>query len=157
DEGRGTVWEEIIINCPKEVPLVALSATVSNVGDIAAWITEVHRPIVAIQHPVRPVPLQYFLLDPTGKIVSISELTKKDHASLQGHSHGRRSRRRRGPALTRLVPQLQARRWLPAIYFIFSRSGCEAALRRLLGAAVQLIDPHRQHEVEEAIEKTLLD
>src|ERR671924_317099 len=38
DEGRGTVWEEVIITCPKEVPLVALSATVSNVDEIAAWI-----------------------------------------------------------------------------------------------------------------------
>src|SRR5262249_4662095 len=26
DEGRGTVWEEIIVNCPKDVVLVALSA-----------------------------------------------------------------------------------------------------------------------------------
>ena len=32
DEGRGTVWEEIIVNCPKDVALVALSATVKNVG-----------------------------------------------------------------------------------------------------------------------------
>src|SRR5919197_2462251 len=31
DEGRGTVWEEIIVNAPKDVPLVALSATVANV------------------------------------------------------------------------------------------------------------------------------
>ena len=67
DEGRGTVWEEIIINCPKDVPLVALSATVSNIDEIADWIADIHRPIVAIQHPVRPVPLEYFLVDPQGK------------------------------------------------------------------------------------------
>jgi ATP-dependent RNA helicase HelY len=157
DAGRGTVWEEIIINCPKEVPLVALSATVSNVGEIAAWITEVHRPIIAIQHPVRPVPLQYCLTDPAGKIVSVSDLTIQERAAFAAHRPGRHSRRRRGPDLTRLILQLQARRWLPAIYFIFSRSGCEAALRRLLGAGVELIDPHRQPEVEEAIERTLLD
>ena len=157
DAGRGTVWEEIIINCPKEVPLVALSATVSNVGEIAAWITEVHRSIIAIQHPVRPVPLQYFLIDPAGKIISVSDLTNQERTAFEAQRPGRHSRRRRGPDLTRLILQLQARRWLPAIYFIFSRSGCEAALRRLLGAAVQLIDPHCQHEVEEAIERTLLD
>src|SRR5436853_2684673 len=30
DEGRGTVWEEIIVNAPANVRLVALSATVAN-------------------------------------------------------------------------------------------------------------------------------
>ena len=53
DEGRGTVWEEIIVNCPKDVALVALSATVRNVDEIADWISLVHRPIVAITHPHR--------------------------------------------------------------------------------------------------------
>ena len=38
DEGRGTVWEEIVINCPATIQLVALSATVSNIREIAAWI-----------------------------------------------------------------------------------------------------------------------
>jgi superfamily II RNA helicase len=68
DEGRGTVWEEIIVNCPKDVALVALSATVQNVGEIADWITLVHRPIVAITHPERPVPLQYLVADLSGEI-----------------------------------------------------------------------------------------
>src|SRR5262249_56408479 len=34
DEGRGTVWEEIIVNAPPDVRLVALSATVANVKEI---------------------------------------------------------------------------------------------------------------------------
>ncbi|MBI3629706.1 MAG: DEAD/DEAH box helicase, partial [Candidatus Rokubacteria bacterium] len=45
DEGRGTVWEEIIVNAPADVALVALSATVANVKEIADWISLVHRPI----------------------------------------------------------------------------------------------------------------
>ena len=68
DEGRGTVWEEIIVNCPKDVALVALSATVRNVDEIADWIGLVHRPIVAITHPHRPVPLQYLVADLSGEI-----------------------------------------------------------------------------------------
>jgi superfamily II RNA helicase len=68
DEGRGTVWEEIIVNCPKDVALVALSATVRNVNEIADWIGLVHRPIVAVTHPHRPVPLQYLVADLSGEI-----------------------------------------------------------------------------------------
>jgi ATP-dependent RNA helicase HelY len=157
DEGRGTVWEEIIINCPQDVPLVALSATVSNLHDIAAWIAEVHRPIVPIHHPIRPVPLQYFLVDPEGTITSPTDLDKKERPVVGRQDRERRHRRRRGPDSNRLIQQLQGRRWLPAIYFIFSRAGCEAALQRSLRQGVQLIDAPRQREVEEAIAETLLD
>src|SRR2546429_8254029 len=66
DEGRGTVWEEIIVNAPKDVALVALSATVANVKEIADWISLVHRPIVPIHHPERPVPLSFSVADLEG-------------------------------------------------------------------------------------------
>jgi ATP-dependent RNA helicase HelY len=157
DEGRGTVWEEIIINCPPDVPLVALSATVSNLDDIAAWIAEVHRPIVPIHHPVRPVPLQYFLVDPAGTIMSVADVGTREGPVFERHEPKRRHRRRRGPDANKLIQQLRARRWLPAIYFIFSRAGCEAALQRFLREGSALIDAHRQCEVEEAIAHTLQD
>ena len=157
DEGRGTVWEEIIINCPKDVPLVALSATVSNIDEIAAWISDIHRPIVAIQHPVRPVPLEYFLVDLQGNIMRARDMVKKGHALLKDDGRGHQHRRRHGPDLGRLLLQLQARRWLPAIYFIFSRAGCEAVLRRCLRDGIRFIDGQGADEVETAIEKTLSD
>jgi superfamily II RNA helicase len=157
DEGRGTVWEEIIINCPREVPLVALSATVSNIGEIAAWISDIHRPIVAIQHPVRPVPLEYFLVDPQGNIKQAREMLKNGHALLKDDRQGHRHRRQRGPDVGRLLLQLQARHWLPAIFFIFSRAGCEAVLRRCLRDGIRFIDGPGAHEVETAIERTLGD
>src|SRR3712207_7722422 len=43
DEQRGTVWEESIIYCPSAVQLVALSATVANANDMAAWMNKVDR------------------------------------------------------------------------------------------------------------------
>ena len=157
DEGRGTVWEEIIINCPKDVPLVALSATVSNIDEIAAWIADIHRPIIAIQHPIRPVPLEYFLVDPHCNIMRAQDMPKKGHALLKDDGRGHRSHRRRGPDAGRLLLQLQERHWLPAIYFIFSRAGCEAVLRRCLREGIRFIAGDRVGEVETAIDKTLSD
>ncbi|MEI2641382.1 MAG: DEAD/DEAH box helicase [Candidatus Nanopelagicales bacterium] len=57
DRERGAVWEELIIQLPESVNIVALSATVSNVEEFGAWISTVrgHTETVVEEH--RPVPL----------------------------------------------------------------------------------------------------
>lgn len=47
NEGRGTVWEEIIISCPNHIQLLAMSATVANPNDLGGWITKVCTPYLA--------------------------------------------------------------------------------------------------------------
>ena len=169
DEGRGTVWEEIVINCPASIQLVALSATVRNIGEIAAWISQVHRPIHAIFHPVRPVPLQHLLCHQDGEIVALDAPRRRVQLAPEPRIRGERrrprdrgaaqhGRGRRHPASpSKIIPQLQERRWLPAIYFIFSRSGCERALRRFLEDGGSLLAPERRAEVDEAVANTLRD
>ena len=95
DEGRGTVWEEIIVNCPRNVALVALSATVANVDEIADWISLVHRPIVAITHPHRPVPLPYLVADLSGEIHAYEAVRARQGAPARRGARGRL--RRPGP------------------------------------------------------------
>src|SRR5574337_256757 len=172
--GRGTVWEEIIINCPPEVQLVALSATVSNIGEIAEWIGQTHRPIRPIHHPIRPVPLQYLLCDREGQLwppepVSVRRIVQAFFSGRTG-SEGREMGRweRRGERRHRIfrrraldesiaISVLRARHWLPAIYFIFSRSGCERALARLLERGEPFLEPAKSEKVEDVIQQTLLD
>jgi ATP-dependent RNA helicase HelY len=70
DIGRGPVWEEAIICSPPNVQLVGLSATVSNAGDLADWISRVHRPISLVIHEERAVPLEhYYFFDDTLHLV----------------------------------------------------------------------------------------
>ena len=57
DTYRGPVWEEVIIHLPQHVRLVCLSATVSNVAELADWITTVRGPTTAIVERQRPVEL----------------------------------------------------------------------------------------------------
>src|SRR6059036_386920 len=136
DEGRGTVWEEIIVNAPANVRLVALSATVANVKEIADWISIVHRPIVPIYHPHRPVPLAYVIADLAGEIHELAAV-RGGRARVIGDEprgaddRGRWYTRRVVPPPV-LIEVLEARSWLPAIYFIFSRAGCERAMDDVL-------------------------
>ncbi|MGH7387802.1 MAG: DEAD/DEAH box helicase, partial [Candidatus Methylomirabilales bacterium] len=165
DEGRGTVWEEIIINCPREIQLIALSATVGNIDEIAEWISGVHRPIRVVVHQWRPVPLHYYLCGPKAEMV---EVDGRSRAQLyqavsswrdipRVRMRGRQDRERRARPVrwrvspSALVPSLKGRGWLPAIYFIFSRAGCEESLRRFLEEGLSPLDPKQQQEVDDAI------
>ncbi len=161
DEGRGTVWEEIIVNAPRDVLLVALSATVANVKEIADWISMVHRPIVPIYHPHRPVPLAYALADLAGEIHDFDKV-RTGEARIVGDE--RRAPDERGRWYSRrvvapdvLIEALEARGWLPAIYFIFSRVGCERAMEDVLTEGRALIPAEQRRQVEEAIAEALAE
>ena len=67
DSYRGPVWEEVMIHLPHHVRLVCLSATVSNVDELAAWITTVRGPTASIVERRRPVRLdnEYLVADRT--------------------------------------------------------------------------------------------
>ena len=41
DPSRGSVWEEVIINCPRHIQLLCMSATVKNPDDLGGWISKV--------------------------------------------------------------------------------------------------------------------
>jgi ATP-dependent RNA helicase HelY len=159
DESRGTVWEEIIVNAPKDVTLVALSATVANVREIADWIGLVHRPIQAVVHPHRPVPLRHHVADLAAEIHSL-ESVRAGRAKLVGIEGGRDEGRgrfyaRRVAAVPAVLDELEGRNWLPAIYFIFSRAGCERAMDEVLEEGRSVLDRARRRDVEQAIAEAI--
>lgn len=46
DPGRGSVWEETIINCPPHIRLLAMSATIANAHDLGGWISQAGLPTI---------------------------------------------------------------------------------------------------------------
>lgn len=133
DRQRGTVWEESIIYCPREVQLAALSATVANSDQLTDWLNRVHGPTDLIYSDFRPVPLEFHFCNPKGLFPLLND--SKNKISPRLSNRGKRKQGDRGragrpeaPGIIYTLSQLQQRDMLPAIYFIFSRRGCDKAV-----------------------------
>ncbi|NET01547.1 MAG: RNA helicase [Sphaerospermopsis sp. SIO1G1] len=132
DRQRGTVWEESIIYCPREVQLVALSATVDNSDQLTDWLNRVHGPTDMIYSEFRPVPLEFHFCNPKGLFPLLNDSKTKINPRLIRRKKGSRDRskaaRPEAPSIVYTLNQLAQRDMLPAIFFIFSRKGCDKAV-----------------------------
>ena len=167
DASRGTVWEETIIGAPPGATLLAMSATVRNPADLGDWVASVHGPCVTLRTADRPVPLNWLYAwgEPGGRgggggwapgparLAPGSGATVEALLTFDRVRPGRPGRlasalrppRGGGPSIPMAPPdpaalarELDARDLLPAIWFIFSRAGCDATARSLgAGRAVR--------------------
>lgn len=136
DRQRGTVWEESIIYCPRSVQLVALSATVANSDQLTSWLNHVHGPADLIYSDFRPVPLEFNFCNPKGLFPLLNETNTKINPRLvkkakKGYWEKGKAGRPEPPGIIYTLNQLQERDMLPAIYFIFSRRGCDKAVEEV--------------------------
>jgi superfamily II RNA helicase len=156
DAGRGTVWEESVICSPREIQMVALSATIANADQLAAWFRRAHGPTDLIVSDHRPVPLRHHYFE-HGKL---SPLLKK-----LGRSHERPRFRPETSRQVRswevqvdpeeVVALLAEQEMLPAIYFVFSRRGCESAMQRC--AHLELLTPEEIARLEQIVQPYLAE
>ena len=168
DRFRGAVWEEVIIHLPERVTVVALSATVSNAEEFGAWlatvrgdteiIVEEHRPVPLWQHVIAGHNMLDLFVDDDQTVVN-PDLVRlgRDEAqrakmSKYGTSKGRSHRRGMNvPYRTDVVEELERAGLLPAIYFLFSRAGCDDAVRQCVGAGLRLTTRDEQREIREQV------
>ena len=129
DPQRGTVWEEALLFTPPEIRILALSATIPNVQELADWIRQIHqRPIAVIEEAHRPVPL-HFLFQCQGKILTNTKSLRKEgylqrdnwQLSMRERRRGWQAPRARPNRLHDILKHLIDQDQLPAIYFAFGR------------------------------------
>ena len=166
DRFRGAVWEEVIIHLPESVTVVALSATVSNAEEFGAWleavrgettiVVEEHRPVPLWQHVMAGSRMHDLFVDDDQQIVNpeLVRLARDEErrAEQRGSRRGRDRGRGRGaltPWRSEVVGRLERDGLLPAIYFLFSRAGCDEAVRQSLHAGLRLTTAEERRVIRE--------
>lgn len=181
DPYRGAVWEEVLIHLPLSVAVVCLSATVSNAEEFGEWIGALRGPTRVVIEERRPVPLHNLYLVgrelhdmhvehdghviPNPYLVSMSqrETRVREWNPRAGGRYGRTQlarmeRPREGhrrfyvPRREEVVEVLDQERMLPAIYFVFSRAGCDASVRYLMDSGVRLTSKDEADRILEVID-----
>src|SRR3989338_3917982 len=109
---RGTVWEESLIFLPAHMNVLALSATIPNINELAEWIQSVHnKPVKAVIEEKRPVPLHFFFQCQNEIVDNINSL--------------KRLRAGRANKMAALINYIRQKEGLPCIYFVFGRRRAE--------------------------------
>ncbi len=183
DRFRGAVWEEVILHLDPSVRVVSLSATVSNAEEFGDWIQTVRGDTTVIVDEHRPVPLWQHMLvgnrlfdlfDPNPEFakrpqvnpelkrfirhrILSDERDPRGGAGPRGRRSGAPNRRARGPSRPEVVTRLDREGLLPAIGFIFSRVGCDAALAQCLRSGLNLLTPEESITVDAVIDRHLSD
>ena len=185
DRMRGAVWEEVILHLPEEVRLVSLSATVSNAEEFGGWIQAVRGDTTVVVDEHRPVPLwqhvmvgkklfdlfdygsgdatkhgRELLVDPQ-LLRHIAHRREADRLSDwpprgRGGHRGRPSIYRT-PARPDVVEVLDHEALLPAITFIFSRVGCDAAVKQCLRSSLRLTTDDERARIAEVVDRRCAD
>ena len=185
DRMRGAVWEEVILHLPEDVRLVSLSATVSNAEEFGGWIQTVRGDTTVVVDEHRPVPLWQHVM--VGKRLfdlfdyRSGEATKNgrellvDPELLRHIAHRReadrladwRPRGRGGhrgrptiyrtPSRPDVVAMLDHEALLPAITFIFSRVGCDAAVKQCLRSSLRLTTDDERARIAEVVDRRCAD
>jgi ATP-dependent RNA helicase HelY len=168
DRFRGAVWEEVIIHLPAQVRLVSLSATVSNAEEFGDWLQAVRGETEIIVSEDRPIPLDQHVLignkfidlfDSASAAAAHRANPELARLALQNsrtpHIRGAARNSNRGGKNNRhnysqaaplqgrmeradVIEMLGEKNLLPAIFFVFSRAGCDQAVNQVLRAGISL-------------------
>ncbi|MGZ4133004.1 MAG: DEAD/DEAH box helicase, partial [Actinomycetota bacterium] len=181
DPYRGAVWEEVLIHLPRSVSVVCLSATISNAEEFGEWIGTLRGETRVVIEERRPVPLEHHyligrqlhpmhverdgVLLPNPHVVSLDQQEVRDRPyGRRGNGRSRHERRggrpREGrqhgvyvPRREEVVEVLAKEGMLPAIYFVFSRAGCDKSVRWLRDAGIRLTTREETDRIREVAER----
>ena len=153
DRSRGVVWEEIILSLDPAVRLVGLSATLSNTDELGDWITEIRGDTAVVLSEHRPVPLAHMLYT-DGDLVPVRAAADQRRRRRSGYHDERVAARPRAQWARRqdVIEKLDDEHLLPAIYFVFSRAGCDGAVSQMRRARLRLTTAEESRRISSHVD-----
>lgn len=151
DEERGTVWEESIILAPSHMKVLGLSATIANAQQLVEWIGTIRDEDVAlIEENRRVVPLEYYYFTKDTGLVNYNQLWNFYRNRIKSRQT------EDGPLFAPtnhldLIRVIQ-KKYLPCLYFVFSRKQCADKAMELASIA-NYLKSHERTMVEEAFDQ----
>src|SRR2546427_12310203 len=181
DPYRGAVWEEILIPLPLTVAVVCLSATGSNAEEFGEWIGALRGPTRVVIEERRPVPLENLYMvgrelhpmhvEQGGQPLPNPYLVSLTQREVRMRGYGRRAdgrvqyeriprpreghRRHYTPRREEAVERLDEEGMLPAIYFVFSRAGCDRSVDFLMTAGLRLTTREEEERIREIADERI--
>jgi ATP-dependent RNA helicase HelY len=176
DRFRGAVWEEVIIHLPSWVQLISLSATVSNAEEFGDWLQTVRGHTDVIVSEDRPVPLHQHMmfahklvplfsqrkgkLEVNPEVMQTSQMLGRGTSPRGGRGRGapryqRYEDRRHRVYRSDVISLLDESNLLPAIFFIFSRAGCDQAVSQVLNRGLRLTSEEERIAILDLVEEKL--
>lgn len=165
DKFRGPTWEEIILQLPSAVSFISLSATISKPEELQQWISVVRGETVIITSEKRPVPITVqMLVDSTLYNIFAKGKEFQGAAGLNPQLNARvkqkintlhRHRFWRGSSRYTVIEALKKANQLPAIFFIFSRQGCDQAVENLLATSIQITTKAEKNRIIEIAQQAI--
>jgi len=156
DQDRGVVWEEIMIYLPVRVNMLLLSATIGNGEEIAAWLSSIrNKTCTVIREETRPVPLFPLFLHPSGRIMPLME-NRRLFGKVTECIAAKKTRRFGKPAdlhIGEIIHVMEEYDLLPAIFFLKSRSECDAALKSCTRLPGRTGDDRFYYDLEELLSR----
>jgi ATP-dependent RNA helicase HelY len=179
DRFRGAVWEEVILQLPEHVSLVSLSATVSNAEEFGDWLVTVRGDTTVVVDEHRPVPLWQHMMvgnrlldlfageSAAGELKVDPDLVRHTReldrqSAMSQWDRGGRGRGRTGPprrsgfrppSRITVIDRLDRAGLLPAITFVFSRAGCDAAVGQCVRSGLRLTTEDEVEEIRRTIDR----
>jgi superfamily II RNA helicase len=142
DRDRGVVWEEIMIYLPVRIPLLLLSATISNARQVAKWLESIRsKKCVVVEETGRPVPLYPLFFHPSGRLFPFlgpKGMDKKVNSYVSIRNPPVLAPPRSLPPFGEMIKVFRKFDLLPAIFFLKSRADCDAALERCVDDSDQI-------------------
>ena len=165
DPSRGISWEEAIMYSPKNVQILALSATIGNHKDLTNWLSSLSgKECVDVFVPAsaRSIPLKYSYYDATKKDeINDKNISKKDRHQHKFHVKPEKAREEKFKLIVdnymKLISSLKGSDDLPAILFVYSKSMNRTLVNEAAFVGEDLTNDKEKQEIRRRLDEAKKD